>query len=162
MNLTIKNALFIIWILMLGVISGFFYTYSINVSRAFMEVDADTYAIMQSLCNINVRHSLFYIFFFGTPLIGSICLFSSYKDFKKSYYIITIFTLLLYMFGIIIFTKIINLPLNVYTESWVVGNVPNDWEEVRNRWNFANHIRTGISLICFTLTLISYHLKISK
>lgn len=147
---------------MLGIMSGFFWTYSINISRAFKNLDENTYAIVQSLCNIHVRNWSFYSFFFGTGLMGVVNLIWYSKDYAKKYYYFILLAVLLYLFGIIIYTKNINLPLNYYTESWVVGKIPSNWIETRNNWNKANNYRTICSFVCFISIILAFFLKLNS
>jgi len=58
---------------------------------------------------------------------------------------------IIYIFGIIVFTAQVNLPLNYYTESWDPSDLPEDWEVVRNSWNQANAIRVFTSFTAFVL-----------
>jgi len=52
----------------LGLMAGFFWTYSYNVNLAMLQVDGATYATVQSLFNVNVRHAAFFMLFFGGGL----------------------------------------------------------------------------------------------
>lgn len=54
----------VVW---LGLMAGFFGTYSCNVNLAMLQMDGATYATVQSALNRNVRHSLFFALFFGPP-----------------------------------------------------------------------------------------------
>lgn len=143
--------------LLLGLMAGFFATYSFNVNYAMMEVDGETYATVQSLFNINVRHSGFFICFFGAGLLPAITGVATFQSSKREG-ICWILVALVYFLGIIMFTKFINLPLNYYTESWDPSAVPLDWKEVRDNWNTANLFRVGISMATFlsSLALLSF------
>ncbi len=52
----IPHALAVLW---LGLMAGFFGTYSANVNLALLQMDGATYATVQSAFNRNVRHALF-------------------------------------------------------------------------------------------------------
>ncbi|WP_244502960.1 DUF1772 domain-containing protein [Marinomonas gallaica] len=140
-------------ILMFGMMAGFFATYSFNVNYAMLQVDGATYATVQSLFNINVRHLGFFLCFFGAavaPLITSLLLFINAERRKA---LIWAVLSLLYILGIIVFTKFINLPLNYYTESWDPKHLPNDWQEIRDNWNQANLYRTWVCIGLFSIAL---------
>ncbi|WP_197477699.1 MULTISPECIES: DUF1772 domain-containing protein [unclassified Marinomonas] len=59
----------------------------------------------------------------------------------------------LYLTGIILFTKFVNLPLNYYTESWTSSTLPSDWRNTRDAWNQANLFRSLLSFILFVSAL---------
>lgn len=140
--------------LLLGLMAGFFSTYSFNVNQAMMNVDGSTYATVQSLFNINVRHAGFFLCFFGAgaiPMLTAILsLLSKHYGVAAIWFIVGI----TYIAGIIIYTHEVNLPLNDYTESWDPNNVPDDWQQIRERWNSANMLRTVLSIALFSVSLL--------
>lgn len=96
-------------ILMFGMMAGFFATYSFNVNYAMLQVDGATYATVQSLFNINVRHLGFFLCFFGAavaPLITSLLLFINAERRKA---LIWAVLSLLYILGIIVLLYLQNL-----------------------------------------------------
>jgi uncharacterized membrane protein len=121
--------------------AGFFATYSFNVNYATSALNGEMYATVQSLFNVNVRHFGFFLCFFGagvvTVITGLLLLVRHHRDGWK-WLILGI----CYTIGIILFTKWVNLPLNYYTESWDVQNLPSDWQAIRESWNQANLFRT--------------------
>ena len=54
-------------VLLLGLMAGFFATYSANVNLATLELNGPTYAQVQSAFNRYVRHAGFFACFFGPP-----------------------------------------------------------------------------------------------
>ncbi|WLQ16703.1 DUF1772 domain-containing protein [Hahella aquimaris] len=135
--------------LVFGVMAGFFWTYTFNVNLAMMQVDGETYARMQSLFNQNVRHPMFFAFFFGGGLFSIIALLANLRQRKTLSFWFIMLAAATYIGGVIIFTKQVNLPLNYYTESWVPTRLPDDWMETRNSWNDANAIRVATSFLPF-------------
>lgn len=144
-----------LFIIMLGVMAGFFWTYTFSVNPAMMQVDGEYYATVQSLFNVNVRNGMFFSFFFGSSVTGvlAVLLNVSHRH-QLSFWLIVLATLL-YTIGIIVYTKEINLPLNFYTESWDPKQLPSDWQAVRDQWNDANGVRVITSLIAFLLAVMS-------
>ncbi len=135
----------------LGIMAGFFWTYTFNVNLAMLNVDGKTYAEVQSLFNENVRHFMFFAFFFGAGAISFLAAAINYRHIRHiSFWLISI-AALIYILGIIVFTAKVNLPLNYYTESWNPSDLPVDWEMVRDSWNQANTIRVGTSFTAFVL-----------
>lgn len=156
MNLTIwENSSKVLAVGILGIMAGFFWTYSVNVNVAMLQVDGVTYAKMQSLFNQNVRHAMFFIFFFGGGIATVAALAVNYQHWKTLSFGLLTLAALIYIGGIIVFTHEVNLPLNYYTESWNPAALPSDWEQVRAQWNSANVLRVVSSGVAFVLGLLS-------
>lgn len=151
----IQNSSLFLLIIALGVMSGFFWTYSFNINLAMLEVSGEYYATMQSLFNTNVRHAMFFSVFFGGGLLGVLTVLLHIQHWKAKWFWLIIAATLLYIFGIIVFTREVNLPLNYYTESWDPKNLPSDWQSVRDQWNQANLIRVATSLSAFLMSLLA-------
>jgi uncharacterized membrane protein len=146
----------------LGIMAGFFWTYTFNVNPAMLNVDGQTYAEVQSLLNQNVRHEIFFAFFFGAGLLSFLAAVINYKHIKYISFWLIVAAALIYIVGVIVFTAQVNLPLNYYTESWSAMALPKDWEDVRLAWNQANAIRVGTSFIAFTLCVCVLCLRCSS
>ena len=71
-------------VLLLGLMAGFFATYSANVNLATLELDGPTYALVQSAFNRHVRHAGFFICFFGPLPLGLIELAAAGSDRARS------------------------------------------------------------------------------
>jgi uncharacterized membrane protein len=118
-------------------------------------VDGATYAKVQSLFNQNVRHTMFFIFFFGGGIATVAALVFNYRHWKTWSFGLLALAALIYIGGIIAFTHEVNLPLNYYTESWNPAALPSDWEQVRAQWNSANALRVVSAGVAFVLGLLS-------
>lgn len=148
-----ENSAVAIAALVFGIMAGFFWTYTFNVNWAMLETDGPTYAIVQSLFNQNVRHAMFFAFFFGGGAFSALALLINWKHWKSASFWMLAVACLVYIFGIIIFTRQVNLPLNYITEAWDPQNLPPDWTSIRDQWNRANAIRVATSGLSFTLSL---------
>ncbi|SOD29223.1 Uncharacterized membrane protein [Variovorax sp. YR752] len=144
------HALAIFW---LGVMAGFFWTYSANVNFATLQMDGATYALVQSSLNRNVRHAMFFGFFFGPPLLCALAVGTAWTARREGWWWCLLLAGVLYGLGIVVFTAQVNLPLNVYTESWNPQALPSDWAQTRSRWNAANLWRTVAAALAFGLAL---------
>ncbi len=147
-NITIAVATFVF-----GIMAGLFWTYTFNVNLAMLEVDGATYATVQSLLNQNVRHLMFFSFFFGGGAFSVIALLSNWRHWKSFSFFMLALACIIYIAGVIVFTREVNLPLNYYTESWDLQNLPADWAMIRAQWNQANAIRVGTAGLAFALSL---------
>lgn len=136
----------------LGVMAGFFATYTGNVNPATLELDGTTYARVQSALNRNVRHALFFAFFFGPPLLCLLALAEGWRE-RPGWWWLVGFIGLGYALGVVVFTREVNLPLNRLTESWTPATLPADWTATRDAWNMANAWRSAWTLLLFALAL---------
>lgn len=149
---TVSWAALVLAVFSLGIMAGFFGTYSGNVNLATLELDGPTYALVQSAFNRNVRHALFFAFFFGPPLWCALALASGWRQ-RPGWWWLVGGIGLAYALGIVVFTREVNLPLNQLTESWTPATLPADWATTRDRWNRANTWRAACSALLFALGL---------
>ena len=59
----------------------------------------------------------------------------------------------------LISTIIFNVPVNLATGRWDSKNLPSDWKQTRNRWEFFQGIRSWLLLIGFVLLSLAFTLK---
>jgi len=144
----------------MGIMAGFFWTYSINVNLAMLEMDGPVYAIVQSAFNRNVRHPMFFAFFFGPVPLALAPLLFSWPQRRRLWWVLLAVAGLAYALGIVWFTRSVNLPLNALTEAWSPSALPLDWAHTRDAWNRANDWRAGISSAAFTLVALSLGLRL--
>jgi uncharacterized membrane protein len=149
-------------VLLLGLMAGFFATYSANVNLATLELDGPTYALVQSAFNRNVRHAGFFACFFGPLPLGLVALAAAWSDRQKTWWRLQALVVVAYGLGIVLFTRQVNLPLNYLTESWTPATLPPDWATVRSAWNQANLWRSGLSLALFAAGLAGLMWRVSS
>ena len=147
-------------VLVLGLMAGFFATYSANVNLATLELDGPTYTQVQSAFNRNVRHAGFFACFFGPLPLGLIALALAWTERRATWWRLLALTVLAYALGIVLFTREVNLPLNHLTESWTPATLPPDWASVREAWNRANLWRSGLNGVLFAISLIALVLRL--
>ncbi len=150
-----QNLTLTISLIVLGIMAGFFWTYTINVNRAMLQVDGKTYAVVQSLFNQNVRHSMFFSFYFGGVLAPLIAIVANWKSYKTAPFWLMVAAFAVYLGGVFIYTSMVNLPLNEITEAWDPANVPSDWTTIRQAWNDANAFRTIMAFIAFVANALA-------
>lgn len=147
-------------ILLLGLMAGFFCTYSANVNFATLELGGPAYAHMQAALNRNVRHAGFFICFFGPIPLGLLALATAWPQRQTNWWRLLAASVTAYALGIVLFTRQVNLPLNFLTESWTPTTIPPDWSQVRDAWNRANAWRSGLSLTLFACGLAALVLRL--
>ncbi|MGJ7497104.1 anthrone oxygenase family protein [Variovorax sp. RT4R15] len=158
-SLGLQRGLHALAILWLGLMAGFFWAYSANVSVAMLQMDGATYAAVQSAFNRNVRHTLFFVFFFGPPLWCALALLAAWPQVRRVWWWCLAIAGVLYGLGIVVFTAQVNLPLNAYTESWNPQALPPDWAATRDAWNAANLWRTCANAVAFALAVMALALR---
>ena len=158
----VENALVAVATIVFGIMAGFFWTYTFNVNFAMLEVDGPTYATVQSLFNKNVRHFMFFMFFFGGGAFSLLALLGNGKHWKTVPFWLLAIACIVYILGVIFFTAQVNLPLNDYTESWDPQNLPADWTAIREQWNNANAFRVGTSALAFVLSVATLVIRSSE
>lgn len=146
----LPHALAVVW---LGLMAGFFGTYSANVNLATLQMDGATYATVQSAFNRNVRHALFFGLFFGPPLWCALAIGMAWREHRALWWRLLALVGVAYLLGIVFFTQQVNLPLNYATEAWNPQALPADWARVRDQWNAANLWRAWLSLALFMAAL---------
>ena len=147
-NLSIAVAAFSV-----GIMAGFFWTYSFNVNLALLDVNGEIYATVQSLLNQNVRHFSFFMFFFGSGFFILLACVLNFRRTKEIEFWLLLLAALIYIFGVIVYTAQVNLPLNYDTESWDPLKLPDYWAQTRDAWNSANALRVATSIVSFLLCI---------
>ncbi|MCZ7466112.1 anthrone oxygenase family protein [Rhizobium rhizogenes] len=134
--------------LSLGIMAGFFFAFSNPVMMAFQQLDADVFIPAFNGINISVRNGLFFIAFF-LPL----AMLSSAALVDRSNRLLWVVALIIYTV-VVIQTRMVNVPINEFFKT-VSTEIPQDWQELRNRWAFSNTIRALLTSIAFAVALFA-------
>jgi len=73
-----------------------------------------------------------------------------YPD-KAGWGFYAVITSLPIIIGALVITIAIEVPINNQVVTWTSGNVPAGWENLRNRWQRYNVVRTILALLSFAL-----------
>lgn len=134
--------------LSLGIMAGFFFAFSNPVMMAFHELEADIFIQAFNGINISVRNSVFFAAFF-VPLAA--LLGAALVD--RNSRLLWVSALIIYAV-VVIQTRMVNVPINEFFKT-VSTDVPNDWQELRDRWALSNLVRTVLTTIAFFLALLA-------
>lgn len=55
----------------------------------------------------------------------------------------------------LVFTVVVNVPINLATGRWEPEHPPPDWDRTRTRWEFSQGIRSWLLLIGFVLVCVA-------
>lgn len=59
----------------------------------------------------------------------------------------------------LVFTIVFNVPINLATGKWNLENLPDNWKEKRDRWEFFQGLRSWFLLIGFVLLCVAITLQ---
>jgi uncharacterized membrane protein len=140
-------------IIILGLIAGIFYCWSVSVTKGLALLPDKEYILAFQKLNQAIQNPLFFICFFGPIFLLPACMWRNYS-------IYLLLATLSYYIGVMGVTIVGNIPLNNMLEAFSVqGAGMEDLRLMRGqfelKWNTLNHIRTLCSLVSFILTLIS-------
>ena len=154
-----ETPVLVVSVITLGLMAGFFWTYAHNVSPALMQLEGEHYATVQSLLNRHVRNPIFFLAFAGAGVSTLLAVVLGFHRRQSLSFWLTVSAASLYIFGVVLFTREFNLPLNAYTESWHPQQLPSDWRATRDAWNSANGVRVITSVCAFSLATLALAVK---
>ncbi len=134
-----------------SMVTGLLFAFSNFIMRALAELEPEhgIYAMQQ--INEKIINPIFFIFFFGTPLI---CLLigidavSNLGDLQSVFLLSGSVGYILGPFGI---TVLCNVPLNDKLAAVQATEGLDVWKDYQVRWQHWNHIRTYIGLVSIVL-----------
>ena len=150
----ILRTLQILSILMTGLNAGLFFIFSYDVNIAFEQLTGAEYGYSMKIINEAIRNPWFFTVFFGSIALPIVTLLVWRRSYRTPAFLLFLAGFLIYLALTFAVTTAINLPLNVYLESWDLAAVPADWTNVRDSWNQANMVRTWGAIAAFALYLV--------
>lgn len=84
-------------------------------------------------------------------LPGFICRVYLFYPGKSNWNFWALCAWLLFVAGALVITTAIEVPINNQVVTWTEGNVPDNWQQVRNRWQYYNVIRVICAILGFLL-----------
>lgn len=134
--------------LTLGIMAGFFFAFSNPVMMAFQQLEAEIFIQAFNGINISVRNGVFFAAFFAplAALLGAALV-------DRNSRLLWISALVIYAI-VVIQTRMVNVPINEFFKT-VSTEIPNDWQDLRERWALSNLVRTVLTTIAFFLALLA-------
>lgn len=151
----LTNIYILIPLTMLGLMAGFFYSYSVSVMPGLNHAQPQVaIATMQSL-NITIRNPTFFVTFFLTIPVGLVGALLLWRNHQKRASIWLALASLIYLFGAVIPTGMINVPMN---DALGIQSVPTEfaaasdlWRSYALSWTFWNTFRTMTTMLALLI-----------
>ena len=137
-------------IALFGLITGFFYAFSVTVMPG-LDIVSPAAAIeaMQGI-NLAVRNPVFFITFFLTPVVALIAAACSWRMGSRRAAGVMTLAACLYVGLAMAPTTMINVPLNDALATLDAGG-SEIWVDYSSPWTLSNHVRTAASLVSLLL-----------
>jgi uncharacterized membrane protein len=148
-----SNALQFAATLLLGVMAGFFFAFSFDVAPAMRTLDAATYIPTQQAINSTVRNVPFAIAYFGSAFVPLLAAIALWLAGRKRMAIAWLVLGIVYLAGVFVLTREINIPINNAMAQWNPLAPPAGWDTMRDDWNAANLVRCVVACLSFAAAL---------
>ncbi len=146
-------------LMLLGLMAGFFFAFSVDVAPAMTHLDAAAYITAQQWINKVVRNAVFGCIYFGAVILPFVAaLLAALGQHRR---LALIWTLLaLTYFGLVFWvTRSVNIPINNIVAAWNPAAPPLDWAQLRDTWNQTNLLRTWAAAICFAGAALAFSMR---
>lgn len=136
-------------IVLLGLMSGFFFAFAVDVAPAIAQLDGTAYVTTQQWINRVVRTLPFAAAYFGAAampfLVAGVALAARRRRTALAWGAVG----LLYFGAVFWVTRSVNIPINEMVAGWNPAAPPADWAQLRDRWNDSNLLRTVAAVLSF-------------
>ncbi len=146
-------------VLWFGAVFGFFFAWVCSTMWGLDAIDPRTSIAAMNGMNESVRNPVFFTAFFQAPVVGAAAALLSWVSRKRASALLQGFAVVLYVFGVIVLTQALNVPLN---EGLAVGGVPETldkardvWDNYSSKWQIYNLIRAVVGGVCLLLVAVS-------
>jgi uncharacterized membrane protein len=146
---TIAGLLRILSTVLVGLMAGFFFAFAVDVAPAMLELDAHAYIATQQIINRVVRNIPFALVYFGAAVAPLLAAGAMYLAGRRSEAALWLAIGLVYIAGVFLVTREINVPINNALALWDPAAPPAQWQQARDDWNFANLARCIVACVCF-------------
>ena len=152
------NEIVIFAIVGAGVVTGLLFAFSNFVMRALADLPAEHGMFAMQRINEKILNPIFFVLFFGTPLLCAVTVFSVFDTLNEPGYVMLFWGAVAYLVGPFGITLMFNVPLNNKLAATPRVGAEVEWPDYRQKWQRWNHIRTyiGILSIFFLAAGLSY------
>ena len=146
------KVLYLVSIVLSALVLGVFWGPWIALSRSFATFKADIFLEVVKRMNKNLE-PVMTVLMPVTILSIILVLFFSFNVRSASFYL-TLLGLVFFVISLIV-TMIVEVPIVKQIASWDISTIPNNWQELRDKWISFHSIRILSGLLCFVLLLCS-------
>ncbi|MES2947500.1 MAG: anthrone oxygenase family protein [Pseudomonadota bacterium] len=139
---------------LLGLMAGFFFAFSIDVAPAMTHLNASAYTEAQQWINRVVRNAGFGGVYFGSVVSAFVPAILALRTSRRRLALAWAVVALVYGVAVFWVTRSINVPINDAVAQWSPLAPPQNWAALRDRWNEANLWRTMASTACFMVAVV--------
>lgn len=149
-----------------GLIAGFFFAYSVDVMPALDTLSPVAAIDAMQAVNTMVRNPVFFLVFFGTPVIGALAAVMLYRSGQGLSALLMVIASIIYTLAAFLPTAAINVPMNEALGMLALNdpslNYKQIWTDYSPRWTFWNTSRTLASLVALLFASLSLATLCSK
>jgi uncharacterized membrane protein len=141
-------------IVLLGLMSGFFFAFAVDVVPAMAQLDGPTYVTTQQWINRVVRSLPFALAYFGAAVLPFVAAALALGTRRRAIGLAWLAIGALYFGAVFWVTRSVNIPINEAVAGWNPGAPPADWAQLRDRWNDSNLLRTVAAVLSFAAATV--------
>jgi uncharacterized membrane protein len=142
------HLLFVAALFALMLVCGVFWGLYFALSRSYHLFTASELSKVARTIVANLEVPMRHVSLFCLALMGLSIVF--YPD-KGSWGFYGMIASLLLIMGSLVITTAIEVPINNQVVTWTNENVPENWQQIRGRWQYYNVVRTVLALLSFAL-----------
>ncbi len=153
----LRKILLLITGILLVLVTGVFWGTWFSLSRTMYTLPVETFVLIGKQIMQNVALGMSIMMPLGVAGIIILMLIAGRR--KKTHFYWLLFALVFFVLALAI-TLFIEVPIDNQIRTWTDGNLPNDWQLIRDRWQFYHTDRTFLALagmICFMMAVIKRH-----
>lgn len=146
-------------LLMCALMAGFFYAYYVSAMWGLDDAPAEAAILAMQGINRLVRNWVFFITFFLPVAVLALAAFMAFSVEAKVSAALLASSSVFYLFGVVVFTSMINVPMNdalALVDVSAIENHSEVWIAYSEGWQFYNAVRMVNSMIVTGLVALAF------
>lgn len=135
-----------------GLFAGLIWTFSVAIDRAEERLDAVQYATWRQFLIQDLDRGILPVLIL-TAVAPVVALVALRHRSRSAAWRLTAAAFVVYILGVMVYTLVLNVPINNAMLDWNPAAPPADWAEKRDRWDLLNTIRTPVTIGAFSMYL---------
>jgi len=150
-----RSTALVIWqfisILLSALVTGVFWGTWLGLSRSMSSLTPETFLTVGHTMIGNLG-TIMAILVPAALLAVAVVLFLLYRDRSTRAFYLTLAGFVLFIIALLI-TLIVEVPIDNQIAAWTATTLPDNWQELRDRWDLFHTIRSWASVFGFALLL---------